>query len=72
MLISVEVKTCSSLNNVAKISENSHIVKTTAIPEKGKANKKVIELIAKELSISKSTIKIKTGTTAKLKILEIL
>ncbi|MCD6454604.1 MAG: DUF167 domain-containing protein [Candidatus Aminicenantes bacterium] len=40
-------------------------------PEGGKANKRVIELLAKKLGISKSRIEIITGHKSRQKILEV-
>lgn len=39
----------------------------TAVPEQGKANTAVINLIAKELGFSKSQIKLTQGATARMK-----
>lgn len=44
-------------------------VSVTAVPEKGKANKALIELLAKEWEIPKTAIKIVKGETDRLKIL---
>ncbi|MCX5687671.1 MAG: DUF167 family protein, partial [Candidatus Omnitrophica bacterium] len=40
-------------------------------PEKDKANKRVIELLAEELDIKKKNIKIVSGKTSSKKIIEI-
>ena len=56
---------------VEKISENGYRVKVAAPPEKGKANKRVLELISKELGIKKQDIRIVSGETSARKILEI-
>ena len=44
----------------------------TAAPVKGKANKELIKLLAKELEISKSEIRILKGEKNKEKVLEII
>jgi uncharacterized protein len=59
-------------NQNAQNSEKVLIVETTAPPLEGKANKKVIELVAKFLGLAKSQISIKTGLTGKYKVLEIV
>ncbi|MBY5366093.1 DUF167 domain-containing protein [Rhizobium sp. WSM1274] len=46
-------------------------VRVTAMPEKGKANKALILLIAKSLRIPKSSIGLVSGETARKKILRI-
>ncbi|MBB4568123.1 hypothetical protein GGE67_003919 [Rhizobium leucaenae] len=45
--------------------------RVSAVPEKGKANKALIVLIAKNLSIPKSPISLISGDTARKKILRI-
>jgi uncharacterized protein (TIGR00251 family) len=46
-------------------------VKVTAVPEDGKANKALIQLLAKALHISKSSISLTRGETSRIKQLEI-
>ena len=46
-------------------------VRVTAQPEKGKANKAVIQLLAKALGLAKSDFKLVSGETARLKTLRI-
>lgn len=45
--------------------------RVTAVPEKGKANKALIELLAKRLGIAKSTLSVISGDTSRQKILRI-
>ena len=45
--------------------------RVTAVPEKGKANKALIELLAKSLKLPKSSLSIISGDTARKKILRI-
>ncbi|EJK84480.1 DUF167 domain-containing protein [Rhizobium sp. AP16] len=46
-------------------------VRVSAVPEKGKANKALIALLAKRLSIPKSSLSVISGDTARKKILRI-
>ncbi len=46
-------------------------VSVTAVPEKGKANKALIKLLAKEWHVSKSSIEIIRGETDKNKVLKL-
>ena len=46
-------------------------VYVTAVPEDGKANKAVIALLAKELSLPKSALSIGRGSTGRNKIIHI-
>jgi uncharacterized protein YggU (UPF0235/DUF167 family) len=50
-------------------NENILIVETTESPIEGRANKKVIELVAEFLNLKKSQVSIKTGKTDKIKLL---
>ena len=45
--------------------------RVTAVPDKGKANKALIALLAKTLNISKSSIFIKAGHTSRQKTIQI-
>lgn len=45
--------------------------RVTAVPEKGKANKALIALIAKSLGIAKSSVDLVSGDTSRKKILRI-
>jgi len=45
--------------------------RVTAIPEKGKANKALIALVAKSLGIAKSSVSLASGETSRKKILRI-
>ena len=45
--------------------------RVSAVPEKGKANKALIALIAKNLGIAKSAVSLISGDTARKKILRI-
>lgn len=57
---------------VADAGGNMHLkVYVTTVPEKGKANKAVIELLAKELKVPKSHISVVSGETSSSKVLRI-
>ncbi len=71
MKITVKVKPNAKKNEIKKIKEDYYEIRVTVVPEKGKANKKVIELLSKELKIPKSKIKLVRGETSKEKIFEI-
>ena len=71
MRIYVRVAPRSGKNEVIKISESEYKIKVTATPEKGKANEKVIELLAYQLAVPKSSIKIIAGKSARVKIIDI-
>lgn len=71
MKIKIKVKPGSSKNEVKKIEENFYEVRTTTIPEKGKANEKVIELLSDFFDIPKSKIRIVKGQTSREKEVEV-
>jgi uncharacterized protein (TIGR00251 family) len=58
-------------NEVTKISEEEYRIRVTAAPEKGKANKAVIEALAVYFGVSKSAVNIVGGKSAKTKIIDI-
>ena len=78
MQIRIKVIPKSSENKIIKenplrLSEASNIfkIKITDVPEKGKANEKIIKLLAKEFKISKSQVEIIKGLTSRNKIVKI-
>lgn len=72
MQITVFAKTNAKENNVEQITETGYKVSVTVLPEKGSANKKIIDLLAEYFDTSKSQITLKTGFSSKAKIFEIL
>jgi uncharacterized protein (TIGR00251 family) len=71
MRIYVRVIPRSGKDEVVKISDAEYKVKVTAPPEKGKANEKVVELLAYHLAVPKSSMKIIAGKTARIKIIDV-
>ena len=71
MRIKVKVKPNSRSNKVSEMEKDYYEVKVSVPPEKGKANKKVIELLSKHFKIPKSKISIVSGELFKEKIIEI-
>lgn len=67
--IVVEVKPNSAKNQIEKISDLVFKVRLMAPPTEGKANKLLISLMAEYFNISKSQIEIKSGKSAKTKVL---
>jgi uncharacterized protein len=72
MKIAVRVKTNARKNIVQEIEAGSVVVYTTASPIEGKANEKVIELLAEYFGRPKRSITIIRGETSKQKVVEIL
>lgn len=71
MLIKVKVKLTAGRNELKKISEDFFEVKVSVPPEKGKANKRVIELLSKHFKVPKSRVSLTSGYKYKEKVFEI-
>jgi len=71
MKIFVHVKPKAKEEKVIKLSDTNFKVWVQELPEKGRANIAVIKALADYFNISQSNIKIISGSTSKLKILEI-
>jgi uncharacterized protein len=71
MRISLKVITRAKKEAIEKISDNSYKIKVSVPPEKGKANKRVIAILAEELGVRKQDILIVSGLTNSSKVAEI-
>lgn len=71
MKVTVKVKPNARENSVKLLDSGIYEVKVTVPPEKGKANKKVIELLSEFLNVPKSKITLLSGETYREKIFEI-
>ena len=71
MKISVLVKTKSKNEGVEKLSDDSYVVRINVPPVEGRANKRVIELLAKYFDCPKSQVILIRGLKGKNKIFEI-
>ena len=71
MKIKVRVKPNASKNELIEISPGYFEAKVSVPPEKGKANQKVIEMLAKHFKVPKSKIELLSGASYKEKIFEI-
>ncbi len=71
MRIKVKVKPNAKKEEIKEIEQNYFEIRVTVVPEKGKANKKVIEVLSKYLKVPKSRIKLVKGETSREKIFEI-
>lgn len=70
LLINVKIVPNSSKNDII-IEDNSIKVKVTAQPVENKANKALVEVVAKKLKVPKTKITIVRGLTSKEKTLSI-
>ncbi|MDZ7612249.1 MAG: DUF167 domain-containing protein [Candidatus Moranbacteria bacterium] len=71
MKIFVKVKTGDSESQLEKIEEGRYRARVKAAPEKGKANKELVKLLAESFGVVKSAIKIISGHTSSNKIIEV-
>ncbi|EKE16166.1 MAG: hypothetical protein ACD_11C00029G0046 [uncultured bacterium] len=71
MRIYVRVSPRSSKNSVEKISDGEYKVKLTAPPVDGQANDMLIKVLADYFGVSKSSLKIVGGKSAKTKMIDI-
>jgi uncharacterized protein (TIGR00251 family) len=71
MRIYVRVIPRSSQNKVEKISEGEYKIWLTAAPVDGKANAMLIQILSEYFGVSKSSLSIIGGKTARVKIIEI-
>ena len=71
-LLNVRVITRAKKNEVIDLGNNNLKVKLTVPPARGKANKKLIELLANYFGTSKSCIEIISGVKNKSKVVKIV
>ncbi len=71
MKIQVSVKPNSRKESIEKNEEGVYIVRVNAPPIEGKANKRVIEMLAKKFGVSKSKVTLLSGQKSKLKLFKI-
>jgi len=69
--IELKVTARAKKEELRKLSESSYRIKVSAPPEKGKANKRIIELLSKEFGVKKRDIRIVSGETTNRKIVEL-
>lgn len=72
MKIFVKVKTGARHENIKQIDDTHFVVTVSARPERGRANKAVVQALAEHLKIAPWRIGIVTGHTSKEKIIEIV
>lgn len=72
MKIKVKAKPNSRKNEIIKLGVDYYEVKVTVPPEKGKANEKIRELLAKYFNVPKSRIELVSGESFKEKVFEVI
>lgn len=71
MKIKIKVKPNASRNEVEQLPDGSYVVRVTSPPIEGRANEKVIEVLADHFHRPKRAIEILVGKAGKHKIIEI-
>ncbi len=72
MYVRVKVRPKSKANEIVETMDDGTIkVRVKAAPEKGKANKEVIKLLAKKYNVRKSDVEIVSGKTDQIKLIKI-
>ena len=70
--IEIKVEPRSSQKGIAGVMDNNVLkVKLTSPPVQGAANEQLIEVIAKELKVKRSQVKVIRGLSSKRKVVEI-
>jgi uncharacterized protein (TIGR00251 family) len=72
MKINVRVTPNARVPTVAKASEGSYNVKVNAPAREGKANERLIEMLAEHFNAPKSRVRILKGHNSRNKVIEIL
>lgn len=72
MKIIVQVCPRAKQAKIEKIDDGHYRASVTAVAERGKANQALVELLAKEFNVAKSSIRIILGKTAREKLVEIV
>ena len=72
MRIRVKVKPNAKKEEIKKIEDDFYEIRVSVVPEKGKANKRVIEVLSKYFKVPKSKISLVRGETSREKVFEIL
>lgn len=71
MILTVYVKPNSRTDELSWLDDDTVRVCVRAAPEKGRANEAVVELLSQTFGVSKSSITLIRGATAKIKQFEI-
>ncbi len=72
MILRVRAKPKSKVECVKEIEKDLYEVAVKEPPEDGKANERIIELLAEHFGVSKSKVKLLKGHTSRLKVFEII
>jgi uncharacterized protein YggU (UPF0235/DUF167 family) len=71
MFISVKTIAKAKVNKIVRTSDRVFKIYVTEAPERGRANKKVIEILSEYFKVPRSRISIKRGVVSNKKVIEI-
>ena len=69
--LAVKVTPNAGRNEIAGYKDNTLLVKINAPPDKGKANKELVDFLSEKLGVKKSAILIIRGETSRSKVIEV-
>ena len=72
MRIFVKVKARAKKNRLEKVDADHYRVWVKAVPEKGKANGVVAEILSEHFGVARSTISIVSGQTSSQKVIQVV
>ena len=67
----VKVKPNSSVAELAALDDGSYVARVKAPPVDGKANAALIALVAEHFGVRRAQVRIKSGTSGRLKLIQI-
>jgi uncharacterized protein (TIGR00251 family) len=69
--IQVQARPGAGRNQIIRVSERGLVVAINAPAEKGKANEELMDFLAREIGVQRSSIEIARGANARLKLVQI-
>jgi uncharacterized protein (TIGR00251 family) len=72
MLIKVKAKPKAKEEYVKRLGEDFYEVAVKEVPEKGRANARIVELLSMYFGVKKDRIKLVAGETSKSKLFQVL
>jgi len=71
VIIKVKAKPKASKEYVKELSKDFYEVAVKEVPQKGKANERIIELLSEYFNLPKTKIKLISGSASKIKVFEL-
>ncbi len=72
MILKVRAKPKSKVEYVKELEKDLYEVAVKEPPEDGRANERIIELLAEHFGVSKSKVQLLRGSTSRLKVFEVI